>query len=57
MAISYEKSKSLRESFLAVAKLYEEYALRMTQAAAVAVELAQAMEEHSKRLKQLEDEE
>ena len=54
MAISYEKSKPLKESFLTVARLYEKYAVLMTKAAAVAVELAQAMDEHSKRLKELE---
>ena len=53
MGIRYEKSESLRESFLAVANLYEEYALRMTQASAVAVKLAQAMEEHAQRIKEL----
>ena len=57
MAIRYEKSKSLRESFLSVANLYEEYTVLMTEAAAMAIKLARAMEEHAKRIKQLEDEE
>ena len=57
MGIRYEKSESLRESFLAVANLYEKYALRMKEASAVAVKLAKAMEVHAQRLKELKDEE